>query len=448
MERKVMSKTMMAVVLGAGVALGAGCGEFDAERFDGAGCPGCDEEPVVEREAVGGGEDWSVEDVGQADSDAPFCLPKPAAVGSGAGDVEKEYDEQGRLVRLEQRALSGDREFEWEYDEEGRLREVVTDVEGDPSARSVWAYLGDRPASVHRYVGDVLVERQSWEYDGERLAARSVEFAPSGPDGERVGESARHIMQTVDRHDSYSAQAMGRLLHGTGTSDDFDPWVDANAHLTPRGEEDCRRLPVSPGHGYPDDEQSYMLGWVDAGDSSVSTLQYDAEFPYFYGTKTWYGHLGVATGWPEQFFYFDGLMRLESSLEYDEEGRMVDERLVVDGLDDEKPLEVERSRQFDDRGLAVDRVVVERGDESGDAELRFDRSAEGLPMVRERFRNGRLVAFQNWSYDDEGSAEQLEVHVESFEHHPAEYLQPAPPLAALLLESVESGPEHVATLER
>lgn len=433
----------------------AGCGNLDPHSH----APDCDD--------CNG---WSVDDAPEsteAENDVETttaalgpCEPAPrleAPVNWGELESE-EYDADRLVERVETKDtgnFEGTYRFQWKYDEAGRLIEVTTELNGEPVARSNWEYDEGRPTAVERTIGGVVVERQIWHYDGDELTDRRVEMAPRGFSRQLDNSFSWIARDTIDLHDTYSLRPNARFSGGYG---DFDnPWDDANRHLAADDDADCYGLPASVGHGYPKDEASYHLGWPD-GEEMNAPIGFDygfAAYAYYYGTQAWYGHMGIATGWPFSLnFGADRSIVAIADIAYDERGRMVAEQLEVTSEQmapetGDDWIFVERTRRFDDRGLADDRVVAETDSHTGEATLQFSRNDDGDLLFRQRFRNGELDAFQNWTYED-GRAVKLDIYIPDtpLSATTVYYVVPAVGWTKVLFEDPEAEIVHSATYDR
>lgn len=432
----------------------AGCGDVDPVVVGGEDGedPAVAAEEVIEEETAecSDCEFWEIRDPGESIQAQHFCEPSAP-----------EWEEEDRLTELEQEVWNGDRlerrvyiqrirredvrlEAEWTYDADGRLTEVTTKADDVPVARSVWSYENGQPASVDRRIGGISIERQSWEYDRHGLAARHVETGPEHADVTVPEELRRLSRHTVHVHDSYARA----VAHPPAMSYE-NPAINSNIHLEDVESGDCVELPSAPGgHGYPLDENAYHLG-LDADHDNIG-LTYDYGYAGYMPGK-WYGHLGVATAWPsENYIYGWRGHEVEAGLEYDEEGRMVRERIEFRPSVNDETVVVERTRSFASIGLVADQIDVVSGSKSGTAELRFDRNEGGDLLSRTRYRNDELVAVQDWSYGDDGVAERLDVYLEKIENvdgTPAYYygVNPSPDV---LLYDTTSTMFHAVTYVR
>lgn len=359
--------------------------------------------------------------------------------------VEQSWDGERLIGRTEINSHDDERvtELSWNYDDAGRLIEVTEQVDGEVLSRSVWTYEGDKPSSVERFVNEISVERQNWNYEDKALASRQIEVASTGLDGEL---DAPYMSSHVDAHDSYTARALRR--NEWGFSEVKNAWYDANTHLHVEEGADCYVLPTSVGHGYPDDEASYHLGWSDTGEDpeNIGFAYGYAGYAYGYGNHSWYGHLGIASEWPNSGHHSSFA---RSEMTYDEQGQMVNEKLVFSTWQHDSTVTVERDRMMGSAGVERDRIAVhdEEG-ASGDAELRFERNDQGLLTARERFRNGEPVSHQHWSYDEDGNVIELDVFTEFLNQDDelyAYYGSSAHPSPAALFEEQDTTDAYVIT---
>ena len=334
-------------------------------------------------------------------------------------------------------------EYEWDYDGD-RLLEASRVVDGDVVDRASWSYEEGRPASVSRFVDGVEVEHQSWAYDEENLSSRTIERNQYGL-GDDTGDESRRAPHGLDTY---------AITTGAGDlySVDANPWTGANAHLDIDASDDCFELPASWGHGYPVDEASYHLGWSDdeAPGTNIGQAYLYGGYGYGYGNYSWYGHVGIATSW-----LVDGYSPVPGGdvaveVTYDDEGRMVAEDVEYPGGHevDGKRVAIERKRDFGEAGLERDAITVATGEKTADATLRFERNDDGNPVVRERYRDGELVAHQSWDYDGDRAVD-LEVYAESDIHEDEGYVyQALRALPELLIDGFESEPTPTARYER
>ncbi len=316
-----------------------------------------------------------------------------------------------RLVERVQESMRHGNEtsvhFVWKYDDLDRLTEVIKERDDEPLARSLWSYSKGNPVGVERLIGDVAVERQSFEFDGDRLVARDIAVDPRGIDGEldSFGYASR-----VSGHDSYAVDTSDMFHFGNGDLD--NPWVNANAHLQVAAGDECYRLPTSLGHGYPDDEASYHLAWTDGEQNpqGIGFAYHFGGYAYFYGDNSWFGHLGIGSSWPS---IYPNEIDSQYRLTYDESGRMIGEEFDFTDLDGDS-VAVQRARSFDESGLNRDRLSVARDGDEAHAELHFERDENGRLQRRERLRGDQVVSVQKWDFDEAGHATGLhllpEVH--------------------------------------
>lgn len=174
---------------------------------------------------------------------------------------------------------------------------------------------GELVIEVTRRLDGLVFERQRWTLDADGgLTARLIET----PDA--LDEDLR-------------ALAMAHPLDDHQALVDDDTWAGALVR-TGAG---CDRLPTSYGHGYPAAEGWYVAGASDAGATAASALG-------------WYGHGGDEAGAP-----FATARSLVITLRYDEEERLVEERLDR-GAAEGGPHDLLRSRAFEDGALVIDRM--------------------------------------------------------------------------------------------
>ena len=332
-------------------------------------------------------------------------------------------------------------ETHWEYDEDGRMQSATTYIDGTKAAVSEWTYDEERPVEVERRLRGMVVEAQSWSYEDGQLVGRQAQFTPRGEEGSGELADFTELRYAIELHDDYSLRFFGRSDENLETREFHSLWEDANAHLDVNVDDDCYRLPASAGHGYPEDDHSYHLGLNTDYAATLSQIIYDYNYNGF-NPQAWYGHLGVATGWPYDTMHVHD-RPLSMALKYDEEGRMVGEEIDYQNSSRES-VAAERVRSFNERGLSEDVLVVEHQGESAEALLRFERDEDDNLISRERLQNGELASRQEWTYED-GKAQSVEVYLSKT--NPTVYT-PNPPLDELLDKEAPSSLEHVATFER
>lgn len=337
------------------------------------------------------------------------------------GDIEDEGDEVFQWREINQE-WNGDRlvrrteddkyrnsdpshvEYEWTYDDAGRLVEATRINDEDQQDRTTWTYDDNMPVEVERFIEDIPVERQSWEFDDDEiLRSRHIAVDPEGLDGESLDSDANRSPATLDTY------PLNRLDDPGIYQELTDPWEYSNAHRR-AGDDECFRLPTTAGHGYPIDELDYRMTFIDDGDlSDVVRHGYGIDGPTYASGPAqpkWYGHVGAGTAWnrvnsPRNFLTFD--------ITYDDRGRMIDEEMAFEKREgDAELVTVERTREFASGNLEQDAVTVESDDESLDATLHFARDDDGNLTERTRTVGGETVSRQQWSYDD-GIAVDLEV---------------------------------------
>lgn len=416
-------KTAAAVGIGLMAISMAGCGNMDEGDDQ---CTNCDP--------------WNI-----AEGQQPLNPCVPTAVDRDSEHNVEVLDrtwEQEKLVERVETVEFHDRTSEyatqWSY-EDGRIQEATTTIDGEVVGVSAWEYDGFRPVEVTRRLHGSVVERQAWRYDGMRLLEREVEVVPEGMDGDLDSVAFREARHTIEQHDDLGVRILDRSSRSF--SEPHSPWNDANIHLQTAEDDGCYQLPASPGHGYPEDGDSYHIGISGEYSNSATGKAYDYGYNGF-NPQPWYGHTGVATSWPfdmqhprEEGFH--------ASIEYDDQGRMESETLsFVSGADE--VMSVERQRAFDDRGLNSDSVTVDDGRSSGEADLRFERDDAGNLQQREHFWNDELVSRQTWSFAD-GRAQTLELYMTE----PSAVAHPPNPGPEVLVEEPGDGElVHVTTYER
>ena len=263
-------------------------------------------------------------------------------------------------------------EMTWTYTADGLLESGQAHQLGGPVHRARWTYDGGRPVAVERRWREVIEVanetvwlEQTWTWDGDRVVERTTDLRP-----ERAGIPE----QLPDDMGPTTNYYLGN-------------WEDAR---TIEGAA-CVRPPTSITHGYP--EAWYDLGWsLDERPTRIGfDHRYDG-FAYNYGSLAWYGHYGVATA------YIEPNSDATITTRYDDQGRMVEERVVtlLPGMDVESVLD--RERLFDGERLVVDSLNDPRRDDP--LELRFEFVvSDGFEQLRTHRQGDAVFSRQQWVYD-------------------------------------------------
>lgn len=201
----------------------------------------------------------------------------------------------------------------WTLDADGGRGELVL---GEHEVTADWTF-GEAMIAVTRRVDGLVFERQAWRLDADAgLVERTIET----PDAPGVEQRALVVASPLDDLQALRDEAR---------------WDDALVREdVARG---CDRLPSSYGHGYPAAEGWYVAGATEAGTDAVTAVG-------------WYGHGGDEAGAP-----FAPERSRSITLRYDEDERMVEERLER-GASDGGPHDLLRERAFDGGDLVIDRM--------------------------------------------------------------------------------------------
>lgn len=304
--------------------------------------------------------------------------------------------QDGRLVERRVQAPGGDHVVQWTWRDGLLDQAVVVGGETDPLVTVDYRYDGEgQPVAITRSVGDIVVAEQSWRWDDDgRLAARSGSYDPGGLLQGYAAEPHDAPAYRVGV-DDFEPVLMGGMM--VGFASPWDPWRDA----LPVEHDDCLRPPTAVGHGFPDAEGHYRLGFaVDQAPNGIGFAYGYNGYGFEYGTRSWYGHDGIGTG--ERLVLWGRGVAVDYTIGYDAEGRMVAEDASVTTAPYGATVTDHRSRTrtFGEAGLAED-TVERSGDTAVDqtSTLVFERDAAGHPLERRRLVDGELAGRQTWSWD-------------------------------------------------
>jgi hypothetical protein len=354
-----------------------------------------------------------------------------------------EFDEEDRLVAFRERTFSGeglthdtviaqtwdddrlverrkrisvhgqdtDLTYRWQYDGFRLVSATITDVD-DTVVHSVeWTYTATGlPASVRRRVreADVLVQTWVWS-DEDELLGREVLLDAGGVRAGDVALGAGHLTHTVDDF----APGIGHNGYGYSAYQSFltNPWPDAHD----REVEGCVRPPTSLGHGYPDEEPEYHLGWSADDRPSGMGFAYGYQgYGWGYGDAGWFSHDRVAsTLWPGVAEHLH--RTLVFAIDYDARGRMVREAIDVIAADASNT-RLERTRTFESDQMREDRVVVRRpNDEVVSRFMIFERDEKGAIIERRLYHEDLELSRHEWVRDERGEVLVHEIHERLFD---------------------------------
>jgi YD repeat-containing protein len=304
------------------------------------------------------------------------------------------------LARVERAGEDGpiSRNFEWQYDDRDRLvsAEAVdhSTAEFERAFSAEYGYNSeDRLTQLTRFVSGVEVEHQTWEWEGDRLTART--YRSPG------------LAELAETHggESWEWAYPGGLDTYERTLTDWtsNPWSSA----VPIERGDCEMLPQGPGHGYPAAEIEYDLTWsMDQRPSGIGFAYGNDSYGWNYGDLAWFGHAGLGSSWlgaPMLSGDFEVLARVE----YDDEGRMIREFAETRGPTGS--LGSERTRTFEASGLAADHVIFRFEEEVTERTLLFERDALGELTRRVLLEGDDPLAEQRWTRDSAGRTVGVEV---------------------------------------
>ena len=313
---------------------------------------------------------------------------------------EQTWDGDRLLGRVERDGEDGPivRNFEWTYDGRGRLIAAEALDRTQPEYERVYsaryAYNeNDRLVSLDRFVHDVLVESQAWDWEDDQLVARSFE------------STGIATLASLHGGESWEWMFPGGLDNYERTPTDWmsNPWPNA----LPRESDGCELAPQGPGHGYPTAEEEYDLSWsIDQRPSGIGFAYGNDSFGWNYGDLAWFGHAGLGSSWLGGPMLGNDVS-VESRVEYNSLGQMQRESATTRVGD--RSLHTDRERTFTDGLLAEDQVVFEFEGAETARVLRFERSPSGELIRRELVEGDAILAEQRWERDGSGNVVRLVV---------------------------------------
>lgn len=293
----------------------------------------------------------------------------------------------------------------FEYRDDRLSRGEYTTESGD-RWRIDWTYERGRPVRAVQSFNGEAAYTQEWSYRSKgSVESRKLTFdLPTRPNS----DVAMHLPALDDM--TPAAPPTGERSHQR------NPWDSAAVEQR----ENCRRLPYSAGHGYPDREKVYRLAWHDGTVPRYADHAYGHPGFGIFRDAGWYGHDGIFTASP--VLERQTAVRMnhaEIEIHYDADGRMVGETAKLDGGDtNTAPVKFVRDRRFADGDLVEDRLVKSRGDRSRTRTLRF-RHQEGRLRQRSLAVGGVEAARQTWKIDGERDVELALLFHPSVDRGPA-----------------------------
>ncbi|MFU8805004.1 MAG: hypothetical protein ACNA8W_14420, partial [Bradymonadaceae bacterium] len=321
--------------------------------------------------------------------------------------------ENGRLVQRRERSRRYDQDSEltyrWGYDGSRLIAATITDADDELLHHVEYTYTeSGRAASVHRRVQgvDVLVQTWEWSDDGE-LLGREVLLDVGAVLSDREIEGAMNYTHGID--DFAPRNDHQRYGYSAYHAYSANPWPDAHFREHSREQERCLMPPTALGHGFPDEEPEYHLGWAQGERPMGMGFAYGyGGYGWGYGDEGWFGHEGVGSmSWPGVMIRHDHALLF--SIQYDARGRMVREE--IDMITPHAETLIERTRTFDDDEMREDRVVVHNP--SHDVTTRvlvFEHDELGQIAERRLYHEDIELSRHEWLRDGLGNIILHDIH--------------------------------------
>jgi hypothetical protein len=331
-------------------------------------------------------------------------------------EILQRFDGSRQLSRDEYRDGALHTHYSWRYDQAGRLVEALrsnhAQTSKEKTARALWRYDAQgRPTRVERFYAGETISLQTWRWRGE-----AVKGALLAERSATLMSGSAYYWLPLDNH-----QAQGPWEHYYGVYG--KPWFADR----PGADGSCQPLPVAFGLPSGDD---YALVWRDRDQAAAVKLalerhrkqgpySYSEELrhlvagvgyeaygvSYYYYTPALpltYGHFGAAGPWGTHLSRA-GSAPITMAVRYDEQGRLLSQRVTTAVRVEGKDVEVTHSRErsFGAAGLERDDASFYAGapELAFTRSLRFTHDGRGN-LTRRELRHGEtLLEWQSWDYD-------------------------------------------------